>query len=545
MQAETFQQFRPNYEESPASTADSVAMASVRKEWRAQLAAELRELYDETSAETVLATPPAPAMAKVLSDIRKLARELQKDAELWSRVHDASTLEDALAALIRGDGAADGQADRATDLMRALCAKLVDALRGEALLDGGRSAKRISIVERVAIKKSLLLEVPVGELVLIRTQLEQAFRKVYLSLREAHYLSKLRYADDFDTKAVEALQEQLGPSAYDDLLYRLATKLNFVAAYDGVRGGRSVTELWSLEAAQLSLQYATLREALWHVSSTLREVAPELTVGQMGAAVGSFQLALDGHFGGDVATGLRENPFVLHDALGSAAQKAAAAGSGWVDYRSPIDPRMQADPNWDPFAKPTLKRHADGTPVNISRLSLAKRSKFNQKLLQEWMIRFDEPSSIEEFVSAMTSRILPRKENQYTMRTQRRIAKQVKRAREMAFLPYFTPPNIDPNAETYFDVFKLVEELEMEAADMTEEQAAVAENFERFKKDEPKEMAAAAQPSTATLNMDKHIREEYKAFVEARGTRLRAAELADEARKAAEQNASGSEASSV
>jgi hypothetical protein len=76
-------------------------------------------------------------------------------------------------------------------------------------------------------------------------------------------------------------------------------------------------------------------------------------------------------------------------------------------------------------------------------------------------------------------------------------------------------------------------------------QAAVAENFERFKKDEPKEMAAAAQPSTATLNMDKHIREEYKAFVEARGTRLRAAELADEARKAAEQNASGSEASSV
>jgi hypothetical protein len=92
MQAETFQQFRPNCalspihralldarsaalrvtrickradEESPASTADSVAMASVRKEWRAQLAAELRELYDETSAETVLTTPPAPAMAKV------------------------------------------------------------------------------------------------------------------------------------------------------------------------------------------------------------------------------------------------------------------------------------------------------------------------------------------------------------------------------------------------------------------------------------------------------------------------------------------------
>ena len=27
------------------------------------------------------------------------------------------------------------------------------------------------------------------------------------------------------------------------------------------------------------------------------QVAPELTVGQMGAAVGSFQLALDGHFG--------------------------------------------------------------------------------------------------------------------------------------------------------------------------------------------------------------------------------------------------------
>ena len=62
--------------------------------------------------------------------------------------------------------------------MRTLCAKLVDALRGEALLDGGRSTKRISIVERVAIKKSLLLAVPVGELVLIRTQLEQAFRKV-------------------------------------------------------------------------------------------------------------------------------------------------------------------------------------------------------------------------------------------------------------------------------------------------------------------------------------------------------------------------------
>jgi hypothetical protein len=30
--------------------------------------------------------------------------------------------------------------------------------------------------------------------------------QAYLSLREAHYLSKLRYADDFDTKAVEALQ---------------------------------------------------------------------------------------------------------------------------------------------------------------------------------------------------------------------------------------------------------------------------------------------------------------------------------------------------
>ncbi len=49
--------------EPSASAADSVAMASVRKEWRAQLAAELREVYGDTSAVTS-STPGA--MTKVM-----------------------------------------------------------------------------------------------------------------------------------------------------------------------------------------------------------------------------------------------------------------------------------------------------------------------------------------------------------------------------------------------------------------------------------------------------------------------------------------------
>ncbi len=65
-------------------------------------------------------------------DVKSLATKLQNDAELWSRVQDASTLEEALEALIRADRTAESHTEGVIKLMR----QFVRDLRGESLLPG-------------------------------------------------------------------------------------------------------------------------------------------------------------------------------------------------------------------------------------------------------------------------------------------------------------------------------------------------------------------------------------------------------------------------